>query len=135
MKTYLSHFMMLSVFFVSTFSALAQNEAKKSEQTEYAIKKKQTADSKAQLLSAEDVSKSQTKNLQTLLNLDDKQTSRVYDICLAVEKEMRAISAKDQDTKMSEINALERAKDEKLKETLTEEQFSMYMKSVKNDKK
>lgn len=135
MKTYIALFVLLTVFFGSTVSATSQEVKKTEAQIEYDLKKREYANSKKQILKTEDVAKRQSENLQQLLNLNEEQGSRVYDICFAVEEKMEQISTLNEEKKMSAIRELDIAKNEKLKEVLTEEQFETYMKSVRTDKK
>lgn len=116
-------------------SATSQEVKKTEAQIEYDLKKREYANSKKQILKPDDVAIRQSENLQRLLNLNEEQSSRVYVICFAVEKKMEEISTLSEEKKMSAIKELDIAKDEKFKEVLTEEQFEIYMKRVRTDKK
>lgn len=136
MKTYLTFFTLIIIFFMSSFTATSQETDKKKEQEEYAIKKRKLADSQKNALSVEDVAKKQTENLRNLLKLDDTQTTRVYEICFQIEEEMNKLSVSSEgEIKTEEINKIEDVKDAKMKETLTEDQFKIYLNTVKNKKR
>ncbi|MEZ4803894.1 MAG: hypothetical protein R2797_14055 [Gelidibacter sp.] len=136
MKKTITFFALAALFFVGTYSSTSQEVDKKAEQEHYALKKKQMAEAERMALPPEDVAEQQTENLQELLNLDEKQGIRVYEICLSIEREMGKIPADLADDKRkTKISELESIKSEKLKEALTQDQYTMYLNSIKNEKK
>jgi len=138
MKTHLTLFAIVALFFAGTYSTIGQDDNRNQE--EYAIKKRQLADAQnAKMTNAEMtpemVAKKQILHLQQLLNLDDKQTSRVYEICSSIENEMAKIPTDIADEKKTKfVNDLEKIKNEKLRDALTADQFKIYQNSLNNEK-
>lgn len=135
MKTRISLFAILTLFFAGTFVSIGQEKTK--EQEEYAKKKAafaeaqktevKEAEMKTIAMTPEDVAKKETIELQQLMNLDNKQTIRVHEILLSVENEMTKIRANVDDEKRTiSINNLENTRNEKMKEFLTPDQFKIY---------
>ncbi|MEZ4803633.1 MAG: hypothetical protein R2797_12750 [Gelidibacter sp.] len=134
MKTYITLFALVTLFFVGSYSAAAQID-KKSEQNEYAIKKRQMAEAQTRHLTPETIAEQQTENLKELLNLDERQEARIYEICLSVERKMAELSnISSEEKRMDGVKDLESVKNAKIKEALTEEQYTTYLNSLTNEK-
>lgn len=134
MRIHLKTVAFLSLFLTCTFSLLAQESNKNAEAERYAIEKRQKAEAQKKSLSPEVTAGTQTNDLVKLLDLDENQETRVYGIFLSVQK--KAIELSDihsEGERTYTMNDLERIKNEKLKEILTEDQYLRYLKSIKEE--
>lgn len=84
-------------------------------------------------LTPEQIAKQQTDNLSQLLNLDEDRMLKVHGIFLSIEKKMAQIPTDMEESKrMVQVNKLEDFKNEQLKEVLDVDQFTAYLKSMRN---
>lgn len=85
------------------------------------------------ILTPEQIAKQQTDNLSQLLNLDEDRKQKVQGIFLSIEKKMAQIPTDLEESKrMVQVNKLEDLKYEHLKEVLTVDQYTGYLKSMRN---
>ena len=134
MKTFISLFAFMAIFFFGTNLTMSQESTAK--QDEYALKKRQFAEAQKVEMDGEktleSLAKQQAQNLEALLKLDGKQLSQVYNLFLSYEKEMSvATSLNDEKDEMKRESQLQSDKDLKLKEILNPDQYALYLKSMK----
>lgn len=106
-------------------------------QTSIAQEKIERKMAKAQshVSSNEDIAKQQTENLNQLVNLSDDQVTKVHALYMDLQKRMDAAPTSEMDeTKRTEyVKKMNALSDSKLKEILTEDQFTIYLKSERNE--
>lgn len=126
MKAYISIFAFIILFNLGNHSTTAQE-----------VSKKERAKVEYQERTSSDIANIQTKNLKELLNLDAIQVLSVYHVLFNVEQKMEEVTKTvgSEEAKMAEMEKWETIKTEKLKEILTSEQFSLYMNTIKNNKR
>lgn len=118
MKSYLTLFGFIALFFVGFQTSIAQEDP----QTE-ALKKQTILDHQN--------AKDQTFALHRVVNLSGEQVSKVNEMFLTIEKKQRLIDEtvdkKDLKLKLDNLQAF---KKDSLEEILTESQYSVYLKSI-----
>jgi|SRR5690606_11385191 len=136
MKKYIALFGIMTLFFAGMQLARAQERSQTQIKTQREDVAKQREMGKAKApLNAQELAKQQTQELTALVKLDKQQAAEVHALFLNIEeKRSRLATVTDDKKRMSELQIVETVKEEKLKNLLTREQFSRYLKTVQNEK-
>ena len=120
MKSYIKILSFVFVMCLGVHSAMAQEKMER-----------KMAKSQSHVAGDEEIAKQQTENLNQLVSLSDDQVSKVHAMYIDLQKRMNSTSTSeiDKTQRIADIKEIKALRDSKLKEILTEEQFTTFLKS------